>query len=314
MYCRFPDVIFHPDHFDHIGCIPALLKQFPIVNAAYDRGQSYNGTTFENYTAAVGSHRKEASVGTVVTLDEGTPNPVALTVVAVDGSSKNGHVDTSNENDLSLSVVVAFGAFREEIGGDLSGDNTDMYQDVETPVAKDVGPIDVYKVHHHCSSHSTNNVWLDATRPTIGVISTGDGNSYHHPTEDCITRLHEAGLKRVYWTERGAGATPEAGVDVVAGDVRIEVAPGATSYTVNYEGAQPETYATKASAGTSSATPTSVPSSATTTAKYAWSQRSSLYHDANCPGVKRILSENLVQGNTPPPGKKPAACVSNQLR
>ena len=66
----------------------------------------------------------------------------------MDGKSKNGTVDTSNENDLSLSVLVSFGAFREEIGGDLSGDNTNMYQDVETPVAKDVGPIDVYKVHH----------------------------------------------------------------------------------------------------------------------------------------------------------------------
>lgn len=287
-------------HFDHIGCIPAVLKRFPLVKEAYDRGQSYNGTTFDNYVAAVGSHRKEATVGAILDLDGGTPNPVTLTVVAVNGKSKNGQVITSNENDLSLSVVVSFGAFREEIGGDLSGDNTNMYQDVETPVAKDVGPIDVYKVHHHCSSHSTNHAWLDATRPTIAVISTGDGNSYQHPTEDCLTRLHEAGLQKVYWTEHGAGATPQAGIDVVAGDVRIEVAPGATSYTVSYPGSTSETYPTKASPS---------PAPAPAAKKFAWSKRSAVYHNANCPDVKRILAENLVDGDTPPRDKAPAQCV-----
>jgi len=292
-------------HFDHIGCIPAVLKRFPLVKTAFDRGQSYNGATFDNYVAAVGSHRQEGKVGTTLSLDGGTPNPVALTVVAVDGESKNGHVSTSNENDLSLSVLVSFGAFREEIGGDLSGDNTNMYQDVETPVAKDVGLIDVYKVHHHCSSHSTNNTWLDATRPTIGVISTGNGNSYQHPTQDCVTRLHEAGLQKVYWTEQGAGATPEAGIDVIAGDVRIEVAPGATSYSVTYPGSSTDTYQIKGSPG-----PGPGPGPAPSTGqKFAWSKRSSVYHDANCPDVKRILAENLVEGDTPPGDKKPAQCV-----
>lgn len=183
-----------------------------------------------------------------------------------------------------------------------------MYQDVETPVAKDVGPIDVYKVHHHCSSHSTNHAWLDATRPTIGVISTGDGNSYQHPTEDCVTRLHEAGLQKVYWTEHGAGATPETGIDVVAGDVRIEVAQGAASYTVSYPGSTPETFQTKASSAGPHPGPVPTPAPATS-AKYAWSKRSSVYHDASCPDVKRILAENLVEGDTPPGDKKPAQCV-----
>jgi len=41
-------------HFDHIGCIPAVLQQFPLQGDAYDRGESYPGTTFTNYKAAVG--------------------------------------------------------------------------------------------------------------------------------------------------------------------------------------------------------------------------------------------------------------------
>ncbi len=299
-------------HFDHIGCIPAVLKQFPLRKDAYDRGHSYNGATYQSYVTSVGSHRKEATVGTTVQLDQGSANPVTLTVVTVNGDSKSGHVDTQNENDLSLSVVVSFGGFREEIGGDLSGDNTTMYQDVETPVAKDVGPIDVYKVHHHCSSHSTNHAWLDATRPTIGVISTGDGNSYQHPTEDCLQRLHEAGLQKLYWTERGAGGSPEPGVDVVAGSTVIEIAPGASSYAVSHEGGPADTYQIKVPGGStvgvgSGSTPT------VAAKKYAWSARSQVYHDVNCPFVPSISKANLQQGDSPPSGKRPhALCLGGQ--
>jgi beta-lactamase superfamily II metal-dependent hydrolase len=298
-------------HFDHIGCIPAVLNRFPLMKDSYDRGHSYNGTTYDNYVAAVGNHRKEGKVGTIIQLDQGSANPVTLTVFAVNGDSNHGHVDTSNENDLSLAVLVTFGAFREEIGGDLSGDNTAMYQDVETPVAPDVGEIDVYKVHHHCSSHSTNNVWLADTKPTIGVISTGDGNSYGHPTEDCVVRLHEAGLQKVYWTERGAGASPEDGLDVIAGDVRIEVAPGAADYTVSHEGSTPETYQTKSSAAGAIAGRRPGGAPIPTAKTFAWSKRSTVYHVASCPDVKRILKENLVQGDTPPRDKKPAECVKS---
>ena len=81
------------------------------------------------YVKAVGSHRRTASVGDTFTLDKNSQTPVVITTVAVDGKSKNGVVQTSNENDLSLATVVSFGSFREEIGGDHSGDNTQMYQD-----------------------------------------------------------------------------------------------------------------------------------------------------------------------------------------
>jgi beta-lactamase superfamily II metal-dependent hydrolase len=114
-------------HFDHIGCIPAALAQFPLQGDAYDRGGSYGGKTYDNYIAAVGSHRKTAVIGQAITLDRDSANPVVITVFALNGKSQHGQVQTSNENDLSLAVLVSFGSFKEEIGGDLSGDNTAMY-------------------------------------------------------------------------------------------------------------------------------------------------------------------------------------------
>ncbi len=284
-------------HFDHIGCIPAVLSEFPLQGDAYDRGESYSGTAYTNYVTSVGSHRKTAAIGDAITLDRNSQSPVVITVFALNGKSRHGQVQTSNENDLSLAVVVSFGTFREEIGGDLSGDNTPMYQDVETPVAPDVGKIDVYKVHHHCSSHSTNDAWMAATKPTVGIISTGDGNGYNHPTADCLDRLHQHDVK-TYWTETGNGARPESGADVVGGNIVVEVAWNAPSFTIAYGGSHIDTYAVTAASGT---VPPNTP--VVTVPKYAWSKNSTHYHFANCRFVQNIVPANLEQGNSPPANK-----------
>ena len=57
-------------------------------------------------------------------------------------------------------------------------------------------------MHHHGSRYSSNANWLNVTRPKIGVISVGAGNSYGHPTADALTRLHAVGTK-TYWTTAG---------------------------------------------------------------------------------------------------------------
>jgi beta-lactamase superfamily II metal-dependent hydrolase/transposase-like protein len=212
-------------HTDHIGCIPAVLKQFPLTGNSYDRGGSYTTTYYTNYLNAVANHRKTVTLGQTITLDSDSI-PVTLTVDSLNGTYPGGHVSATNENDLSVSVLVSFGAFREEIGGDLSGENTSDYEDIDTGEAPSIGPIDVYKVHHHCSAYSTNETWLKDTQPTVAIISTGDGNDYGHPSESCLERLHGADVQKVYWTEKGSGGTPQAG-DVIAGDVAIEVTPNA---------------------------------------------------------------------------------------
>ena len=53
--------------------------------------------------------------------------------------------------------------------------------------------IDVLKVAHHGSKHSTSQEFLDACRPDITLISAGKGNSYGHPHEELLMRLQKAG-------------------------------------------------------------------------------------------------------------------------
>jgi hypothetical protein len=221
---------------------------------------------------------------------------VVVKIVAFNG---NG-VSTTNENDLSVVAVVTFGGFKAEIGGDLSGEKALDYEDIESSVAPKVGQVDVYKVHHHCSAYSTNATWLSTVQPRIGIVSVGvvaDGNTYHHPTEDCLDRLHNSGVK-LYWTEKGEGPAPDPLTDTVAGTVIVQVAPKAATYTVSY-GGQMDSYPlwSPPAVGGNVTPPAAVQR------HYAWSKKSNVYHYAECKTARSIKPENLQQGDMPPAGK-----------
>ena len=280
-------------HLDHIGCAPQVFQIAPLQKIAYDRGGSYNSSTYRSYVQVVGDKRQTVTDSTSIVLDSSGSNPVMVKIVAFNG---NG-VNTTNENDLSVVAVVSFGGFKAEIGGDLSGEKTGDYEDIETSVAPKVGQVDVYKVHHHCSAYSTNTAWLATVQPRIGIVSVGDGNSYHHPTEDCLDRLHNAGVK-LYWTEKGDGLAPDPATDIVAGTVIVQIAPRAGTYTVNY-GNQTDSYALWSPPATGTGT-TPAP---TVQRQYVWSKKSNVYHYAECRIAKTIKPENLQRGDTPPPGK-----------
>lgn len=300
-------------HYDHIECVPEVLEKFPLKGPSYDRGTDQtvpNTATYRNYVAAVGTHRKTATVGQLLTLDSGS-DPVTLRVLSASGHYDGGTVQTVDENDLSVSVLISYGKFREEIGGDLSGEETSMYQDVETPVSKSVGPLDVYKVHHHCSSHSSNMQWLQATQPTIAIISTGDGNSYRHPTDDCLERLHEAEISRVFWTEDGNGGSPRVN-DVIAGDVSIDVPPQPTNYSVTYGSNITETFNVKDGSENETRSSDTPVAATATKANYAWSVRADHYYDIDCYVVNRISPKNLQTSATAPTDKRYAACPNRR--
>ena len=206
-----------------------MLGAFPLQKAGYDRGGSYNRAVFRAYVAATATKRQLATEGLAVTLDAGSATPVTIKIVALNGAG----ISTTNENDLSLVALVKLGDFEAEIGGDLSRFKTGSYEDIETSVAPKVGQIEAYKVHHHCSAYSTNPFWLQTIQPKIGIVSGGSGNTYGHPTEECLERLHNAGVK-TYWTEAGAGGQPEPDQDVVAGNVVVQFQPGAGTFAVSY--------------------------------------------------------------------------------
>jgi hypothetical protein len=112
-----------------------------------------------------------------------------------------------------------------------------------------------------------------------------------------LERLHKHNVK-TYWTETAQGE-PESGLDVVGGNIVVEVAPAATTYTVTYDRTEQDSYPIVG------ANPNNVISGngTTTMPKCAWSQKSGVYHLANCDFVKNITPANLQRGDQPPDGK-----------
>jgi beta-lactamase superfamily II metal-dependent hydrolase len=279
-------------HQDHLGCVPEVLAQYPLRQQAFDRGLSYHSTYFDRYVTAVGTKRTTAKVGQHIALAGG----VDIEILALNAKGKNTPtITTSNENDLSVTARVSYGSFRAEIGGDLSGDDTNNYKDIETGLAKNVGRLDVYKVHHHCSSHSSNDAWLRATKPTVAIISDGDGNSYGHPAPDCIERLHASGA-HLYLTEQGADNELDPTTDVVGKNIIVAV--NATGYTVQH-GTEQDPYPFASTNGA----PAAPVSPASLHPKSAWSANSKVYHFANCVYVANIQPGNLQTGSAPPDDK-----------
>ena len=92
---------------------------------------------------------------------------------------------------------------------------------------------------------------------------------------------------------------PEPGIDMVGGNIVVEVAPGVPTFTVAYEGSRVDTYSLSGGGGS----PADASSPAVKTTKYAWSKNSSFYHYANCRFVQNIASANLKQGDSPPGDK-----------
>jgi beta-lactamase superfamily II metal-dependent hydrolase len=203
-------------HADHVGCIDDLAAiGITVQTAGWDRGYSYTTGTYTAYVNTLGSKRRTLSQNQVILLDSLSAHPVAIKCVNLNGAGVYS-VNGSDENAKCVVLKVSYGEFDAELGGDLTGSTT-QGNDVESTIGPQVGPVEVYKAHHHGSRYSSNANWLNATKPKISIISCGTGNSYGHPTADALNRLHAANV-RTYWTETGAGAAPNPAWDKVAND------------------------------------------------------------------------------------------------
>ena len=130
---------------------------------------------------------------------------------------------------------MQYGNFRYATFGDLDGqyDTSSYgytYNDEETGVAPRVGEVDVYKVNHHGSEHSSNEFFVKTLSPQVSVISCGEDNSYGHPDQITLNKLLP--ISQVYLTEKGNPSASYENAIISNGDVDIHVAVGGKTFTV----------------------------------------------------------------------------------
>ena len=119
----------------------------------------------------------------------------------------HGPTDGS-ENEDSLCFVLSYDGNGRSLEMLLTGD---AEQEQLEEYQNDVGDIDVLKVGHHGSRVSISLDQAQTLRPEFAVASAGEGNSYGHPTSECIETLESAGATFLCTIEHG--------------DVRVEPSP-----------------------------------------------------------------------------------------
>ena len=149
--------------------------------------------------------------------------------------------DWPTENMSSLGVRVSYGPFDYWSGGDMPGIPRPGYpdwHDVESPVARAVGPVDVAVLNHHGNRDSTNAAFVSALRPRVWVIPVWSAD---HPGHDVLDRMYAT---RLYPGPRDVFATNmlEANRTVIGplldrlaaaqGHVVVRVEPGGAAYRV----------------------------------------------------------------------------------
>lgn len=104
-------------------------------------------------------------------------------------------------NDDSVVLSVRFGGVRLLLTGDIGTAVESEVQQALDAGSADPPALTVLKVAHHGSSSATSVAWLDATHPTLAIVSVGAANPFGHPAPAVLTRLGAVGAD-VWRTDR----------------------------------------------------------------------------------------------------------------
>ena len=115
----------------------------------------------------------------------GKDSTVAQHFPAIDSTDKKTWPD---ENALSNVLLIHYGAFTYYTGGDCPGNvflGDAPWRDVETPVAKAVGPVDVATMDHHGNRDAVNEYQVKTLQPRVWIeqVWTAD-----HPGHEVLIR------------------------------------------------------------------------------------------------------------------------------
>lgn len=146
-----------------------------------------------------------------------------------------------SENHCSAGIRISYGAFDYFNGGDIIGHrsyNSPEWEDIETPVGKAVGPVEVCEVNHHAWWNAMNANFIASLRPQVYIMQVWNVSHF------CIETLERMQSRKIYTGERDIFATntPEISKIYVGeylrnqkgdrGHVVVKVRPGGDSYSV----------------------------------------------------------------------------------
>jgi len=172
-------------HEDHVGGLAGALNE-ATIDYAFAPVAEYDTKAFRDYVKYVQAQNKQITIpspGDKLTLGE-----AEVTVLAP-------LEDYEDTNNTSIVMRVVYG----ETSFLFTGDAEVLSEQAMLNSGRNLQST-VLKVGHHGSSTSTSDDFLRIVNPEYAVISCETGNTYGHPHQETMVKLHEAGIA-VYRTD-----------------------------------------------------------------------------------------------------------------
>jgi competence protein ComEC len=251
---RLDYVLISHFHLDHVG-YPGRGGLWHLVHAqGFKVGRTlhrdlwnYSGEAggtlarWREYLSGVGVDELHPQIVRVGDGQVDLGHGVVVRILAVDGNGmlsvgdKTGDVAPPSENDYSVAALLRFGRLDYLTAGDLSGETLVSpdgysYHDMEIGLAAAARDVDVYRVSHHGSDHSSGSVLLAQMQPRVAILQVEDDNAEGHPRQATLDRLAATGAS-LFLTHAGAPDRELHGGRVV-GSIVVRSRDGET-FTVN---------------------------------------------------------------------------------
>ena len=174
-------------HEDHIGGIPGAFN-YTTAGITLCPTTSYDSkafSDFKKYAEKNGGGITIPAVGDIYKL--GSADVIILAVN-----------DAEDTNDTSIVLMICYGDTNFLFTGDAG-------RDVEQAILNrgiDLSAA-VLKVGHHGSDKGTTYPFLREIMPEYAIISVGEGNSYGHPPDNTLSRLHDADVTIIRTDKNG---------------------------------------------------------------------------------------------------------------
>jgi len=179
-------ILTHPDA-DHITGLIPVLERYNVLHFVTSK-TSKSTAIYKNFLKALENEDLELKyvfANDKINFGDGV---VSKIIWPSFGSLNSQVIKESEVNEYSVIQLITYGNFKALLTGDAGVFTVDK-------IVKDAGDIDVLKVPHHGSKTGFSSLFLENTRPEVGLISVGAKNRYGHPSAYSLDLLNKHNVK-----------------------------------------------------------------------------------------------------------------------